>query len=130
MTNLPPKKKLREFGYLIGVGLPLIVGLILPSIAGHGFRAWTLWISVPVLLLGIFAPSKLNILYRCWMSLGHALGWVNSRIILGLVFVLVLQPIALLMKVFGYDPLRKRKKNLSSYREDKKNSKIDLTRIF
>ena len=64
------------------------------------------------------------------MALGHALGWVNSRLILGLVFLIVLQPIAFIMRITGYDPLRIRKKDLLSYRETKKDHLIDLTRIF
>ena len=65
------------------------------------------------------------------MVLGHILGWINSRILLGLVFILILIPIALIMKVLGYDPLRQnfKKKFLISYRELKSN-KVDLTRIF
>ena len=64
------------------------------------------------------------------MALGHALGWINSRIILGLVFILVVQPIAFTMKLFGYDPLRKKKNDESSYKEKNEHRIIDLTRIF
>ena len=64
------------------------------------------------------------------MALGLALGWINSRIILGLVFVIVLQPIAFLMRLSGYDPLKKRKNKEISYRENKYNQKVNLTRIF
>ena len=64
------------------------------------------------------------------MLIGLALGWINSRIILGLVFFLVLQPIALIMKFVGYDPLKIKKNNERSYRENKKDHKVDLTRIF
>ncbi|WP_413683855.1 SxtJ family membrane protein [Prochlorococcus sp. MIT 1011] len=130
MNNHISKKKLKEFSYLIGIGLPVIVGWILPLMTGHLFRSWTLWISIPILLTGVFCPYKLSRVYAWWMKLGHILGWINSRIILGLVFLLVLQPIAFFMRLFQYDPLRKGKTNLSSYKEDKKNSKVDLTRIF
>ena len=64
------------------------------------------------------------------MALGHALGWINSHIILGLVFLIVLQPIALIMRVFGYDPLRRKQGENNSYREKKEDQKVDLTRIF
>ena len=47
------------------------------------------------------------------MDLGKALGWINSRIILGLVFIIVLQPIAFIMKSFGYDPLKLKKAPVS-----------------
>ena len=124
------KKQLREFGILIGIVFPLLIGFILPLLAGHTFRVWTLWVGLSSLTLTIFSPRLLLYPYRFWMAIGHALGWVNSRIILGLVFIVVLQPIALIMRLFGYDPLRERKSNAISYKESKKDHKIDLTRIF
>ncbi len=124
------KKQLREFGLLIGFGFPILIGWLLPAIVGHNFRIWTLWVSLPSLFLGVFKPSILLYPYKAWMALGYTLGWINSRIILGLVFIIVLQPIALIMSVFGYDPLKKKKENLESYRENNSNHKIDLTKIF
>ena len=126
------KKKLREFGFLIGLGIPIFIGWVIPAIGGHMFRAWTLWIGIPSLLLGVLKPFLLYYPHRGWMALGHALGWVNSRIILGLVFLIVLQPIAFIMKFFSYDPLRQSKKERKkmSFRELRTNHKIDLTRIF
>ena len=130
MTNKISKKQLRDFGFLIGFGLPFIIGWLIPSITGHGFRIWTLWISVPILILGIIFPSILRKPYQFWMKFGYLLGYFNSRIILGIVFVLVLQPIAFVMRAYGYDPLRSKKSNLSSYKERREGSKIDLSRIF
>tara|TARA_Y100001968_G_C19369611_1_gene724396 strand:- start:725 stop:1117 length:393 start_codon:yes stop_codon:yes gene_type:complete len=123
-------KKLRNFGYLIGFGLPLIIGLIIPLITGYSFREWTLWISIPTLLIGIFSPNILLKPYQAWIKLGHLLGFINSHIILGIVFFTILQPISLIMRTFGYDPLRTKKSNLLSYKESKKGTKVDLTRIF
>ena len=64
------------------------------------------------------------------MKLGHILGWVNSRLILGLIFLIVVQPIALIMRLFGHDPLRTKKLDKKSYREIKINHKINLKKIF
>ena len=130
MTNKLSKKKLREFGLLIGFGLPLIIGWLIPSITGHSFRTWTLWISLPTLIISVFAPKILRRPYQAWMQIGNLLGYVNSRIIFGIVFIAVLQPIAFIMKVFGYDPLRLKKSNLLSFKENKKDSMVDLTIIF
>ena len=124
------KKQLREFGLLIGFGFPLLLGWIIPSLAGHTFRIWTLWIAFPSLIIGLLQPKLLFYPYKGWMALGLALGWINSRIILGLVFVLVLQPIALIMKFVGYDPLKTKKRNKVSYRENKSNHKVNLTKPF
>ena len=124
------KKQLREFGFLIGIGFPIFIGWLIPAISGHLFKTWSLWVGIPSLLLGIIKPSLLFYPYKSWMILGLILGWINSRIILGLIFLLVLQPIAFVMKMFGYDPLRKNKSNEVTYKEYKKNHKVDLTRIF
>ena len=125
------QKQLIDFGLLIGLGFPLIIGWLLPSIFGHDFRAWTIWIGIPALIMAGIKPSLLLHPYKLWMALGHALGWVNSRIILGLVFLLVLQPIAFVMRLFGYDPLRKEIKiKKKSYRENKEDCIVDLNKIF
>ena len=124
------QKQLREFGLLIGFGFPILIGWILPSLFGHEFRAWTLWIGVPGLTLGLTIPRLLHFPYKIWMALGHALGWVNSHIILGLVFIVVLLPIAVIMRIIGYDPLRRLRKGEKTYREKKLNHQTDLTRIF
>ena len=64
------------------------------------------------------------------MKLGYLLGWINSRVILGLIFILVLQPIALIMKCLGYSPLRKKILNQNSFKEYRKDIKIDFKKIF
>ena len=62
------------------------------------------WTDAPRLLP---YPEK-----KGWMILVNTLGWVNSRLILGLVFFILLQPIAhiMLIRLTVYDPLRIRKK--------------------
>jgi len=41
-----------------------------------------------------------------WMKLALVLGWINSRILLTLIFFLILVPIALLRRVFGNSALQ------------------------
>ena len=130
MKNNITKKTLREFGFLIGIAFPFLIGWALPLIGGHSFRNWTLWIGIISLILAISKPEFLLYPYRAWMKLGHILGWVNSRIILGLVFLIVLQPIALIMRIFGHDPLKTKKLAQKSYRENRTNEKINLKKIF
>ena len=130
MKEIISKKQLREFGLLIGFGFPILIGWLLPSLFGHQFRTWTLWIGVPGLLIGFTAPQLLHFPYKGWMLLGHVLGWINSHIILGLVFIFVLQPIAYMMRLTGYDPLKTKRKVGKTYREVRKDKNIDLKRIF
>ena len=130
MKNHISKKTLRAFGFLIGFTFPFLIGWILPLIGGHSFRTWRLFISIPSLILAVTNPSHLLYPYKAWMKLGHILGWLNSRIILGLVFLIVLQPIALIMRIFGHDPLKTKNLEQKSYREVKTNQKINLKKIF
>ena len=124
------KKKLREFGLLIGFGIPFFIGWLIPFFSGHDFRFWSLFLGIPFIIFGFFSPSLLFYPYKAWMGIGEYLGWINSHIVLGLVFIIVLQPIAIFMKLLGHDPLKKINKNSISYKEKRKFSIIDLRRIF
>ena len=124
-------KQLFEFGLIMGFGIPITIGFFLPFINGHGFQIWTLWLGISFLLIGIIKPKMLIFPYRLWMKIGKVLGWINSKFILGLVFIMVLLPISFFMKIFGYDPLKlKRNKNNKTYREINKSNRIDFRRIF
>jgi hypothetical protein len=126
----PSRRQLREFGLLIGLVFPILLGWLLPALHGHPFRLWTLWIGAPALVLCLAWPRALAWPYRGWMALGHALGWINSHLILGLVFLLVLQPIAAVMRALGHDPLRRRRTTDASYREKPAGATTDMRKIF
>ena len=55
---------------------------------------------------------------------------MSYSLILGFVFIFVLQPIALIMKIIGHDPLRLKRMNQKSYKVPKKDLQIDLKKIF
>lgn len=130
MKKIISSKDLRQFGITIGLGLPIIFGFIIPKITGHDYREWTIWIGIFFLSLSLLKPKLLNSFYKFWMALGNFLGRVNSILILTFVFIFVLQPISIIMKIFGYDPLRLKETKTKTYRIDKKKYNIDLTRIF
>ena len=130
MKQIVSKRKLREFGLLIGFGFPLIIGWLLPVISGHGFRFWTLFIGLPAFIMGLTTPFLLHYPYKIWIALGHVLGFINSNIILGLIFIGVLLPIAFVMRLTNYDPLKIKRKGEKTYRENRQNHQTDLTRIF
>jgi len=55
--------------------------------------------------------------YHLWMKIGHVLGWINTRIILGLVFFVIFAPVALVFKILRKDTLKQRlDASASSYR--------------
>ena len=123
-------KKYREFGLFVGFFFPFLIGWIIPTLFAHSFRDWTLFIGIPLILLGIFRPRMLKFPYLFWIKIGNILGFINSKLILGGIFFLILFPISCLMKLTGYDPLKKKTNTLKSYREIRENDKIDLNKIF
>ena len=130
MKEENPAKIYREFGILVGILFPVLIGWIIPNLLGHGFRSLTLLIGIPLFLLGVFAPKKLYHPYKFWIKIGYFLGFINSRIILGIVFYFLLFPLSMIMKLGGYDPLRKKKNTSESYREIRDDDRIDLEKIF
>ena len=123
------KKNLREFGYLIAIGFPTIIGIILPIITGHDFRLWTLYFGSLFLILAILKPSFLKIPYIIWMFVGETLGWLNSRLILGIFFIFILLPTSFIMKIFKYDPL-KLKKNKKFIKSKIYKDEFNIKKIF
>ena len=123
------KKEFRQFGLLVGFLLPLIIGYLIPTLFGHSFRFWTIYAGLPLIILGIINPISLSLPYKVWMKIGHILGWINSRIILSIVYLFVLVPIAFFMRVRGYDPLQKKKESTKSYKIIKRNIS-DLKKLF
>jgi len=52
----PTKKQLREFGLLIAVGFPLLLGWLIPTLRGESFHLWTLWVAIPSLSYSALDP--------------------------------------------------------------------------
>jgi hypothetical protein len=113
----PDKQELRKFGLIFAGMFILFFALLLPWIWDKPSPLWA-WIVAGVFVAAaLLAPAALGPVYRLWMKIGQLLGWINTRIILGLVFFLVFAPVALLFKVLGKDMLKQRlDASASSYR--------------
>ncbi len=84
--------------------LALVFGLLLLALL-HGHAAW-LPIAAGLTLATLLSPWLARLVAWGWMSLSQAIGHVVSRVLLGIVFFLVLTPIALLQRAAGRDSLR------------------------
>jgi hypothetical protein len=100
-----PMKLLRQFGWLMG-GVFGFISLWPLMFRGDGIRMWALLIAGVFGILGTVLPQALKPVYRGWMIFGEKIGWVNSRILLGLVFYGLLTPISLVMVLLGKRPLQ------------------------
>lgn len=112
------KRELRRFGLILAliIGVLFVVipfwfadkppSIIMSSIIG----ILTTW--------SMLLPQQLKYLYRVWMRIGEVLGWINTRLILGIVFVLLFLPIGIMMKIMGKDPMRR------GFRQDEKTYRV------
>jgi hypothetical protein len=101
-------KDLREFGLLTGAIIAGLFGLILPLIQSHSLPIFPWIIAITLVGLAIILPNSLDSVYRVWMKIGFALGWLNSRIILSIVFFIIVTPMALMMKLLKRDTMARR----------------------
>ncbi|KPJ91891.1 MAG: sxtJ [Gammaproteobacteria bacterium SG8_11] len=116
------KKGLRNFGLLTGAIVTILFGILLPWIANFSFPLWPWYLAGVLWILALFIPGALNPIYNLWMRFGMVLGWINTRIILGLVFYLVFTPVSFLLKILNKDPMRRAMESeVQSYRIPSKN---------
>ena len=120
MMNTPvlDNKGLRKFGLTTGAIIVVLFALFFPWVFDMATMPMWPWILASLLWLpALLMPSILRPVYTTWMKIGHAIGWVNTRIILGVLFYVMVLPMGLIMRLFGKDPMaRKHDKTDSSYR--------------
>lgn len=108
------RKELRRFGLTIAIPLSLLAGL--GAWRGHSLVPGLLASAAVALgALGFLAPRLLGPVHTGWMRFAEALGWVNTRILLSLVYYGVMTPIGLLMGLLGRDPLDRQLNDRASY---------------
>jgi hypothetical protein len=100
---------LRRFGWVVG-GVFALLGAALAWRAGGVTPVAGTLLAVGLALVagGTVAPSALAGPFRAWMTLAMAMGFVMTRVILTLAFVLVFVPVSLVFRVLGRDPLHRR----------------------
>ena len=111
------KRQLRSFGLVVG-GIFGLIG-VWPLIFRHQDPRW--WgMALAAYLVGsaVIFPLSLYWPYKGWMRLGHMMGWMNTRIILGLAFFGLVTPIGIFRsRLLRKDPMgRNLKPKADSYR--------------
>jgi len=88
-------------------GFFAVVG-VLPLVKGHPPRPWALAVAAAFLVAALAVPRVLRPLNRAWFLGGELLHRVVSPVATGIVFFLVLTPVALVTRVFKKDLLHLR----------------------
>lgn len=126
------KKDLREFGLVTGAIVAGLFGLILPWLLNKPYPLWPWYVLAVLAGLALLLPTALGPVYKLWMRFGAVMGWINTRIILGVVFYTLFTPISLLLKLMGKDPMQRQLDHkLTSYRVvSKRNPREQMEKPF
>ena len=116
MQNNTDNKQLRSFGLTVG-GVFALIGLWPLILHAADPRWWSVVVAGILIAPALVYPNSLFWPYKGWMAVGHVLGWINTRIILGVVFYAVVTPIGIVRRWLGKDPMGRRlRPDLDSYR--------------
>jgi hypothetical protein len=105
-TKAAGAEEIRKFGLLFAA----IFVLVAAYLAWRGSARWP-YAAAPAAFFfaaAFVAQPVLRPIHRGWMRFAYGLAWINTRILLGGMFFLVLTPIGLLLRLTGRDLLNQR----------------------
>lgn len=109
----------RNFGFLFG-GVFALLSAYAGYKGGDALRIYGWLIAAVVVgLVAIVAPNLLTPFNKAWMKLGDLMGKVVSPLVLGVIFFVLITPVAFVTRLFGRDEMRLKKTNASSYWVDR-----------
>jgi hypothetical protein len=108
--------ELRKFGLVTAAMLVLFFDLLIPWIWGVAMPLWPLQAGAVLVIMALVLPAALRPVYKVWMRFAEALGWVNTRIILSVIFFVIFFPFGLVMRIFNDPMKRKLDQSAQSYR--------------
>ncbi|MEX0618816.1 MAG: SxtJ family membrane protein [Pseudohongiellaceae bacterium] len=109
-------KEYRKFGLTLAAIFILLFGLFFPWLLNAGLPLWPYVVAAVFLAWALIAPATLEVVYKPWMRFAYVLGFINTRLILGLIYLVIFTPVSLFFALFRIDLLdRKKDKTASTY---------------
>ncbi len=113
-THHKSKKEQRKFGMLIC--FIFLISAFYPLKNGSPPVYSLIGISIIPLFLAVVMPEGLNPFFQLWMKFAYLLGWINTRIILTVVYFSLFCSTGLILKLIGKRPIDTRfNKDSSTY---------------
>ena len=98
----------RSFGIVFFVVF-ILIGFY-PLLKNGNLNTISILVGLIFLILGILNSKFLTPLNKLWFKFGLLLGQIISPIVMGIIFFLVVTPIAFIMRLLGKDVLKLKKK--------------------
>jgi len=94
-----------------------VIGLWPVVFRSESPRWWAMALGSLLIVLGAVVPQSLTQVHAGWMKMGHILGSINTKIILGIIYYLLITPMGLVMRLMGKDSMhRALAKEATTYR--------------
>jgi len=113
--------------------IPSLFMLLLPWIFERNIQFWPLYVSSVLMSLYWLYPKAIYPIYRAWMIFAGVVGWINTSVILAIVFYIFIFPIGVLLRMFGklqYQPSESNSETSYWKVRDIELKKDDLERPF
>ena len=88
---------------------------IWPILSSNEIRIWSLSMGIIFLILGLLNSKLLTPFHNLWLKFGTLLGSIISPIVMFLVYFVFITPLAVIIRLFGKDLLRKKFNKSPSY---------------
>jgi len=118
MRNERPSRSFRierQFGFLLAGLLVGLGGWWLYRGRHGGFPLILIGLGSALVILTACRPVALVLPTRLWMSLAELMSFVMTPVILAVVYFGLITPIAVVKRLLGWDPLRRRANPSDSY---------------
>ena len=103
-----PREKIKESALVVAVILNLIGGVLYFSWHSRIGIDPQLWLFTLILgLIAVTGPQALRIPYATWMVFAETVGYINSRIVLGILFYAIFTPLSFFFSMIQRDALRR-----------------------
>lgn len=103
----PSKKELAWFGLMFLAFFGLIGAIVWWRFEAQNV-AYGLWGAAGVIVALYYAvPALRKPIYLGWLYAAYPIGWVISHVVMGIIYYLVITPIALVFKIMGRDALQR-----------------------
>ena len=127
----PTRRELNQFGF-IWLGFLALFGVIAYFKFDSPLAARWLWVAAVVVpIVGWLVPAFMRLVFLGMSYLAWPIGFVVSHVVLAVVYYLVLTPIGLATRLFGYDSMkRKFDPDADSYWIERSADVVDSKRYF
>lgn len=103
----PGSKQLRIFSVLQIIFFAIVAFWLLDGTSYARIANVALVVSLIIGIVGFAWPPLAQVVYVVWIALVFPIGWTVSHVVLAVLFFLVITPIAIIMKLCGYDSMQR-----------------------